>query len=131
MYGSASDANHGLPFLNDNEIAEAKAINFATAKALKAKFSEGYKGILYGGFMATVNGVKLIEYNARLGDPEAMTVLSLLEQDYIDICLSLANGTLERVDVEFSTPAHPRKSAVTAGYATSHERGCTLTESRV
>ena len=121
--GTYSDANHGLPFLNDNEIAEAKAINFATAKALKAKFSEGYKGILYGGFMATVNGVKLIEYNARLGDPEAMNVLSLLESDYIDICIAIAEGTLDQINVQFSNQATVCKYAVPKGYPESPIKG--------
>ena len=121
--GTYSDANHGLPFLNDNEIAEAKAINFATAKALKAKFSEGYKGILYGGFMATANGVKLIEYNARLGDPEAMNVLSLLESDYIDICIAIAEGTLDQINVQFSNQATVCKYAVPKGYPESPIKG--------
>ncbi|GIT57160.1 MAG: hypothetical protein Ct9H300mP18_05890 [Candidatus Neomarinimicrobiota bacterium] len=44
---------------------------------------------MYGGFIATADGVKLIEYNARLGDPEPMNVLSLIETDFIDICLQL------------------------------------------
>ena len=56
-------------------------INIKTAEALKNKYGEGYKGILYGGFMATSNGVKLIEYNSRFGDPEAMNVLSILETE--------------------------------------------------
>ena len=121
--GTYSDANHGLPFLNNNEITEAKAINFATAKALKAKFSEGYKGILYGGFMATANGVKLIEYNARLGDPEAMNVLSLLESDYIDICIAIAEGTLDQINVQFSNQATVCKYAVPKGYPESPIKG--------
>jgi len=121
--GTYSDANHSLPFLTDNDIAEAQAINSATAKALKAKFADGYKGILYGGFMATTNGVKLIEYNARLGDPEAMNVLSLLESDFIDICLAITNGTLDQVDVQFANKATVCKYAVPEGYPDNPVRG--------
>tara|TARA_Y100000590_G_scaffold463316_2_gene629800 strand:+ start:3752 stop:5071 length:1320 start_codon:yes stop_codon:yes gene_type:complete len=117
--GTYSDADHGLPFLNNNDIEEAQTINGATSKAVKAKFGEGYKGVLYGGFMATANGVKLIEYNARLGDPEAMNVLSVLESDFIDICFSIANGTLDKADVEFSNQATVCKYAVPEGYPDS------------
>ncbi|MBL7046778.1 MAG: phosphoribosylamine--glycine ligase, partial [Candidatus Marinimicrobia bacterium] len=67
--GSYSDSNHLLPFLTEEDIVQAQEFNQATIDALKKEFWEGYKGILYGGFIATVDGVKLIEYNARLGDP--------------------------------------------------------------
>ncbi len=59
--GTYSDANHSLPFLTEYDISEAHQINIQTANAVKDKFGEGYQGILYGGFMATANGVKLIE----------------------------------------------------------------------
>ena len=117
--GTYSDANHGLPFLSDDDILEAYKINVQTAKAVKDKFSDGYKGILYGGFMATANGVKLIEYNARFGDPEAMNVLSLLDSDFIAICNGIADGTLENVDVKFKNKATVCKYAVPEGYPDS------------
>ena len=121
--GTYSDANHSLPFLTDADIAEAHAINSATAKALKAKFGEGYKGILYGGFMATANSVKLIEYNARFGDPEAMNVLSLLKSDFIDICIAIADGTLDQAEVRFANKATVCKYAVPEGYPDSPVKG--------
>ena len=114
--GTYSDANHSLPFLTEDDIAEAHQINIQTAKAVKDKFGEGYQGILYGGFMATANGVKLIEYNARFGDPEAMNVLSLLESDFIEICNGIADGSLNKVDVHFSNKATVCKYAVPEGY---------------
>jgi len=117
--GTYSDANHGLPFLSDDDILEAYKINVQTAKAVKEKFGEGYKGILYGGFMATANGVKLIEYNARFGDPEALNVLSLLDSDFIAICNGIAGGTLENVDVKFQNKATVCKYAVPEGYPDS------------
>jgi len=117
--GTYSDANHGLPFLWDDDILEAYKINVQTAKAVKEKFGEGYKGILYGGFMATANGVKLIEYNARFGDPEALNVLSLLDSDFIAICNGIAGGTLENVDVKFQNKATVCKYAVPEGYPDS------------
>jgi len=117
--GTYSDANHSLPFLTEEDIAEAHQINIQTAKAVKDKFGEGYRGILYGGFMATANGVKLIEYNARFGDPEAMNVLSLLESDFIEICNGIADGSLNKVDVHFSNKATVCKYAVPEGYPDS------------
>ena len=117
--GTYSDANHSLPFLTEDDIAEAHQINLQTAKAVKDKFGEGYRGILYGGFMATANGVKLIEYNARFGDPEAMNVLSLLESDFIEICNGIADGSLNKVDVQFSNKATVCKYAVPEGYPDS------------
>jgi phosphoribosylamine--glycine ligase len=53
-----------------------------------------FKGILYGGFMETSNGVYLLEYNVRLGDPEAMNVLSLLKKPLIDIGWEIVDGRL-------------------------------------
>lgn len=114
--GTYSDANHSLPFLTEDDIAEAHQINIQTAKAVKDKFGEGYQGILYGGFMATESGVKLIEYNARFGDPEAMNVLSLLESDFIEICNSIVGGTLKNVDIKFQNKATVCKYAVPEGY---------------
>ncbi len=121
--GTYSDANHSLPFLTQDDIAEAHQINIQTAKAVKDKFGEGYRGILYGGFMATANGVKLIEYNARFGDPEAMNVLSLLESDFIEICNGIADKSLNKVDVHFSNKATVCKYAVPEGYPNSPVKG--------
>jgi fusion protein PurCD len=114
--GTYSDADHSLPFLKNNEIQEAQKINNLTAAALKDKYGHGYKGVLYGGFIATSKGVKLIEYNARFGDPEAMNALSLLDTDFIDICLALTNGTLKNLDVNFLNMASVCKYAVPKGY---------------
>jgi len=121
--GTYSDADHSLPFLKDSEIQEAHTINVATAKALKNKFGEGYKGVLYGGFMATGTGVKLIEYNARFGDPEAMNVLPLLKSDFVDICESIADGTLDGIDVQFQNKASVCKYAVPEGYPDDPVKG--------
>jgi phosphoribosylamine--glycine ligase len=121
--GTYTDANHSLPFLTSDEIAEAQEINIKTARAVKNKFCYGYKGVLYGGFMITTNGVRLIEYNARFGDPEAMNVLSLLKSDFIDICVGIADGTLDQIDVSFANKATVCKYAVPKGYPDSPVKG--------
>ncbi|MDP6275808.1 MAG: phosphoribosylamine--glycine ligase [Candidatus Marinimicrobia bacterium] len=129
--GTYSDANHSLPFLTDNDISQALEINIQTARAINDKFGVGYKGILYGGFMATASGVKLIEYNARFGDPEAMNVLSLLESDFIDICIGVADGTLNQVGVQFANKATVCKYAVPEGYPDSPVKGEPIDVSKV
>ena len=121
--GTYSDADHSLPFLKDSDIQEAHTINISTAMALKDKFGEGYKGVLYGGFIATDSGVKLIEYNARFGDPEAMNVLPLLKSDFVDICVHIADGTLKNTDVQFQNKATVCKYAVPEGYPDNPVKG--------
>ena len=129
--GTYSDANHSLPFLKEEDIETAHNINVATANALKDKFGEGYKGVLYGGFIATASGVKLIEYNARLGDPEAMNVLPLLDSCFIDICNGIVDGNLSSVDVQFKAKATVCKYAVPKGYPEDPIRGVPIEVSRV
>jgi len=114
--GSYSDADHSLPFLKSSDIEAARAINLATINALEDEFGQGYKGILYGGFIATKDGVKLIEYNARFGDPEGLNVLAILKSDFVAICQAIINGNLNQNMAEFSRRATVCKYAVPAGY---------------
>jgi len=109
--GSYSCANHSLPFLKDDDIEEAKKINEQVLVALA-----GYKGILYGGFIATKDGVKLIEYNARFGDPEVMNYLSILKTDLTDISEAIIKGELDQIKVEFENLATVCKYVVPEGY---------------
>ena len=106
-------------------------INVATVRALKNKFGDGYKGVLYGGFITTANCVKLIEYNARFGDPEAMNVLSLLESDFIEICNGIADGRLDQVDVQFQNKATVCKYAVPEGYPDNPVKGKSIDLSKI
>lgn len=121
--GSYSDVDHKLPFLRDQDIAEAMAINQATIDALKQELGQPYKGILYGGFMRTAEGVKLIEYNARFGDPEAVNILSLLQTDFVDICQAMIAGTLDQVSVQFEQQATVVKYLVPNGYPDDPVKG--------
>ena len=96
--GAVSCATHNLPFLNEVSLQEAKKILEKTVSYLREKKHILYKGVLYGQFMLTEsNEVKLIEYNARFGDPEAINVLSLLETNYLDVCTNILKGTLSTV----------------------------------
>lgn len=114
--GSYSDANFSLPFLTPEDITQAQHINELTIKALHNKFGVGYKGILYGGFMATADSVKIIEYNARFGDPEAINVLSIFQSDFVEVCEAIIKGNLKPELVKFGENATVCKYAVPEGY---------------
>jgi phosphoribosylamine---glycine ligase len=114
--GAYSDSNHLLPFLKAEDIAEGLAITSQVAAAILKETGELYKGVMYGGFMATRNGVKLLEYNARFGDPEAMNILPLLKTDFVNLCRAIIDGTLDRLPVEFDHQATVCKYIVPRGY---------------
>jgi len=94
--GSYSDKNHLLPFLTKKDYDESVSIMKQTIDAIKEE-AEPYKGILYGQFMLCADGPKIIEYNARFGDPESMNVLSLLEYDLAQIARQIVDGELNTV----------------------------------
>jgi phosphoribosylamine---glycine ligase len=129
--GSYSDADHSLPFIKQKDIEEAQAINQLVVDALRNKTGEGYRGILYGGYMATANGVRVIEFNARFGDPEVMNLLSLLETDLIDICEAIGNGSLDKLEVSFKKQASVCKYAVPDGYPDSPQKGFSVDIAKV
>jgi phosphoribosylamine--glycine ligase len=112
-----------LPFLTQKDLEEAHEINVQTVRALKEELGEPYKGVLYGGFIATKDGVRLIEYNVRLGDPEAMNALPLLETDFVDICQAIIHGNLNELDIRFAKKATVCKYAVPEGYPTDPVKG--------
>ena len=122
--GCYSDSNHSLPFLKDAEIEEAREINERVSSALFQSTGEKYRGILYGGFMITGSGVKLIEYNARFGDPEAMNLLTLLDDDFASICYSMADGKIDQI--KFRKQASVCKYVVPEGYGSNPVKDATL-----
>jgi len=129
--GSYSCEDHLLPFLSQDHIDEASRINKAVAAALLNECREEYKGILYGSFILTKDGLKIIEYNARFGDPEAMNVLSLLRTDFIDICEAIISGTLDKLHIAFDRKATVCKYVVPRGYPNSAENGSKIDLSHV
>jgi phosphoribosylamine--glycine ligase len=134
--GTYSMADGSLPFLQPSDIAAAKAINEAVGLALHKKCGKAYRGVLYGGFMATRDGIRLIEYNARLGDPEAMNVLSLLPGreeggNFPEICEAILSGTLNEVSILWKPLATVCKYAVPEGYPDAALKGLPLDVSEV
>ena len=120
--GTYSFGNHSLPFLSEKDIKEAQKTNELVAKQLFEETGTPYIGVLYGGFMLTRGGVKVIEYNARFGDPEAMNVLSILESDFLSICFSMVDGTLKNQSVSFKRLATVCKYVVPVGYPEKPEK---------
>ena len=119
--GSYSCPDHLLPFLDSAAVAEGLEITRKVAAAIRRETGVPYKGIMYGGFMVTATGVKLIEYNARFGDPEAMNILPLLRTDFIDVCRAIIDGTLDRLDIVFEKKATVCKYVVPIGYGLPEE----------
>ncbi|MBI4632760.1 MAG: phosphoribosylamine--glycine ligase [Deltaproteobacteria bacterium] len=114
--GSYSCETHLLPFLNEQDVKTGLEITQRVADAIYRETGEHYRGIMYGGFMVTKSGVKLIEYNARFGDPEAMNILPILETDFVDICKAILEGTLSQGKIKFADKATVCKYIVPKGY---------------
>ncbi len=113
--GSYSMANHLMPFITQNDVDEALEDMKKVIAAVKAETGIEYKGFLYGGYMKTVKGIKLIEFNSRLGDPEAMNVLPILKTNFIDVCMGIINGNLKS-NIEFENKATVCKYLAPEGY---------------
>lgn len=114
--GSYSLPDHSMPFLKPSDIEEGLEITRQVAAALLKETGSPYKGVMYGGFIATKNGAKLLEYNARFGDPEAMNILPLLKTDFVSICRHIIDGTLDKLKIEFESKATVCKYVVPKGY---------------
>jgi phosphoribosylamine--glycine ligase len=108
-----------LPFLADSDLDEAGMIMKEVVHAMK-KRGAPFMGVLYGQFMATSDGVRVIEFNARFGDPEAMNVLSLLDSSLSDTFLSMAEGQLRAP--RFSDECTVVKYLVPEGYPDSPKK---------
>ena len=93
-----------------------------TMAAMKAEGRE-FKGVLFCGLMMTPNGVKVLEYNARFGDPEAQVVLPRMKNDIIDVMEACIDGTLDKVDLQFEDNAAVCVVLASDGYPVSYEKG--------
>ncbi|MBI2558429.1 phosphoribosylamine--glycine ligase [Candidatus Woesearchaeota archaeon] len=114
--GSYSCEDHLLPFLTKKEIDKGLIITQKVADAIYRETGEFYKGVMYAGLILTKEGVKLLEYNARFGDPEAMNVVPLLETDFIEVCNAMINQNLNKIKIKFQNKATVCKYLVPEGY---------------
>ena len=93
-----------------------------TAAALKAE-GRPFQGVLYFGLMLTPDGPKVVEYNARFGDPECQAVLSLLETDLLEILEACRAGTLDKLEIRWKKAAACCLVLASGGYPASYEKG--------
>jgi len=122
--GSYSDSDHQLPFVSKGDVEVSSGIMADVVRALQTDTGEEYKGILYGQFMLSRSlhedepSPKLIEFNCRFGDPEAMNVLPLLSEDtnFLELCQRIAEGTLKPKHFSFQHKATVCKYLVPTGY---------------
>ena len=94
-----------------------------------AMASEGrpFKGIIFFGLMLTAEGPKVLEYNARFGDPEAQVVLPRMKTDIIDVMEACVNGTLDQMELEFEENAAVCVVLASEGYPVKYEKGIPMT----
>lgn len=98
----------------------------ATVDAMAAEERE-FKGVIFFGLMLTADGPKVLEYNARFGDPEAQVVLPRMKNDIIEVMEACIDGTLDQVDLQFEDNAAVCVVLASDGYPVSYEKGYEIT----
>ena len=97
-----------------------------TVDAMRAEGRE-FKGIIFYGLMLTKSGVKVLEYNARFGDPETQVVLPRMENDIIDVFEACIDGCLDKIDLKFEDNAAVCVVLASDGYPLKYEKGKKIT----
>lgn len=103
-----------------------KYIYQKTVDAMKSEGRE-FKGIIFFGLMLTPNGPKVLEYNARFGDPETQVVLPRMKNDIVDVFEACIDGTLDKIDLEFEDNAAVCVVLASDGYPLQYEKGFEIT----
>ena len=111
------------PFYTD-EVDDfcKKYIYQATVDAM-AKEGREFKGIIFFGLMLTEKGPRVLEYNARFGDPEAQVVLPRMKNDLVDVCEACIDGKLDETDLQFEDNAAVCVVLASEGYPVKYEKG--------
>lgn len=99
-----------------------KYVYQATVDAMKAEGRE-FKGIIFFGLMLTENGPKVLEYNARFGDPETQVVLPRMKNDIVEVFEACIDGTLDQLELEFEDNAAVCVVLASEGYPVHYEKG--------
>ena len=109
-----------LSFLSSEDIGQAEKINTLVTNNIKnyIKSDHNYKGILYGSFIKTENGIRVIEYNCRFGDPEVICLLDNMQSDFSNICYNIAKENLTKKIIFDKSPTLT-KYIVPEGYPTN------------
>ena len=95
----------------------------AAAATAIAPFDSDYRGVLYGGFMLTEQGPKLLEFNARFGDPETQVILSRLETDLFEVLSAVSKGAFETISLDWDDKWAVCVVLASEGYPGSYEKG--------
>ena len=103
-----------------------KYIYQATVDAMKSEDRE-FKGIIFFGLMLTADGPKVLEYNARFGDPETQVVLPRMKKDIVDVFEACVDGTLDQIDLQFEDNAAVCVVLASDGYPEHYEKGKKIT----
>lgn len=111
-----------VPIVTDEEYATMAAAMQTAADGLVADGIE-YRGVLYGGFMLTPEGPKVLEFNARFGDPETQVILPRLKTDLVEVMLAVAQGRLNEVELAWRDEWAVSVVLASAGYPGSYPKG--------
>lgn len=111
-----------VPIVTDEELAVMKRVMVDTVAELAAEGID-YRGCLYGGFMLTPEGPKVLEFNARFGDPETQVILPRLKNDLVDVMLACAEQRLDDVELSWRDEWAVAVVLTSAGYPGSYEKG--------
>lgn len=113
-----------VPIVTPEEMAEmVRIMEVAAAATARPPFEHDYRGCLYGGFMLTPEGPKVLEFNARFGDPETQVVLPRLESDLVDIMEAVALGKPEDIELAWSEDWAVSVVLASEGYPGAYEKG--------
>ena len=115
-----------VPIVTDEEHATMVAVMEQTVAELAAEGID-YRGCLYGGFMLTPAGPKVLEFNARFGDPETQVVLPRLKNDLVEVMLACANCELDQIELDWRDEWAVAVVLTSAGYPGSYEKGKVIT----
>ena len=116
-----------VPIVTDEELARMEQVMADAAAATAREFEHDYRGVLYGGFMLTPAGPKLLEYNARFGDPETQVVLPRLESDLVEVMLAVAEGRPDDISLSWADKWAVTVVLASAGYPRAYEKGKLIT----
>lgn len=112
-----------VPCVTPELEARMQAIMADAAAATAADFDDAYQGVLYGGFMLTPEGPKLLEFNARFGDPETQVIMPRLKSDAVDVLTAVAKNDVSAVDLRWSSRCAVSVVLASEGYPGSYEKG--------
>lgn len=112
-----------VPCVTPELEAAMQEIMQNAAAATAKEFDDAYTGVLYGGFMLTAEGPKLLEFNARFGDPETQVIMPRLESDALEVFYMVATGKLDALDLRWTDQVAVCVVLASDGYPGSYEKG--------